>query len=982
MSDLALQYLERLRAKPDPKLAPLLPLELAKTRLEISASAGDENLRGSLQQQAARELEEFLKNSPNHPLAAEAAIHLARISILKGTGLLSRALLIEEKVPQQMELAKARANLAEGAVQLQTAAAKLDAQLIAGNLSTSEKQVLVQAKEQANLDQGIALLQQAQTFVELTEFQRRGELLKKAIEVLEKASKREPKDALTWLATTWLGRCHQENDDPKSARKVYSDVTAESGEQREAAKRLARYFMMQIIAKDASDRRRFSKVQTMGEDWLRMYANFASTLEGRGVQFELANAYLQQGLAPPRNSARARDMLEKAHKIYQVLERTDNEYASRAHETKLQIILSLSQERTRGDISKLTNFEECYLRAQLEVARLNEDAKKLTGAKLEEQRKLHFKNMLTALVRALDLADGNVSADDLNYARYLLTYACLENSDYYAAAVMGEDLARTQPTSPRAPQGGAYALRAYALIVARQEDAGATKEDLEVDRGRLRRLAGYIEHSWPNDSAADIARHVLGLVALGEKNYPEAVAVLERVKPGYSDAPRAYYQLATAAVRAQKEDPKPANGKPGYQERAVAALERIPDPVTAADPATNHAYMNGKLLLADLYYHAKEFDKMQTLVDRLNKKLESMDDKTKAEQRGDLFLRVLYAKLGKAEADYTAGKYAYAYAVVDPIVADWQKSDGSGRLAELKQRDPRLPRAFLALALRAAVQDGKLDQGKGILDFLQKSFPENSVESLVQFVQQLREQVQQLRRRGESAQGDLDKMVANFSKFLDELAKQQDASPRPDLLLFLAQSYSSLDKHERAAELADRVAEPKPDPAKNEGDQRAQQIYRAARLLRARELRLNKDFGAADKALSEILASPWGQNSIEAKKERIVVLEDQERFGGRQGATQAWSTLMLQMKPQVGDNRIKEQYFDCYYHFTYCFYKNALNLKEPARTTNIRKAATYIVKLEEQPDAAVENCKKCFQELLEKEKPLKEQYDLLKKPTP
>jgi TolA-binding protein len=982
MPDLALQYLERLRSRPSPALAALLPLEFAKTRLEIAATLPEARNRAALQKEAGHELEVFLQSSPKHALAPEAALQLARVNVLQGKARLSAARRAEGRGNRQAEFAQARAQLEEAGTQLQAAMGKIDAQIAAGDLPPQEKQELVQSRQQAELDRGINLLEQAQTYFDQSEFQKRGELIKDAIGVLEKASRREPKNATTWLALTWLGRCHQENDDPKSARKLYAEVIAEAGEQRDAARRLARYFMMQTVAGDREDKKALAKAQQQGEDWLRAYPSFSGRAEGFGVQFELANVYLQQARVASKNSARAREMFEKAQKIYQALERSESDFSSQAHDMRLEIILAESQERSHGDIAKLRDFEECYLRAQLEVARLNEETKKDSVDKHDELKREHYKNLVAALERAIDLADATVAPDDLNDARYLLAYAYLENGDYYAAAVTGEDLARTYPRSPRAPLAGAYALRAYALIIAHEEESGSSSEDLQIGRGRLRRLAQYVEHSWPNDPAADIARHVLGLVAMGEKNYPEAVEALERIGASYPESSRVLYQLASAALRAQKEDARPPEGKPGYQERAVAALTRIPEPPRSADPATIQDYLNSKLMLADLYFHAKEYDRMEALAILLQKKLAAYGDKAKAEQSANVLLRTLYAKFGKAEADYSAGKYAEVRALLDPLLGDFQKPEEAARFAELKEKDPKLVRALLGLALCADVEDGQLERGKAALDFLQKSFPDNSVENLVQFVGQLREQLEHLRRRGESARAELEKTIANFSTFLDQLAKQSATASRPDLLLFLAQSYSSLGKHQRAIELTDLIPEPAADPQKKEADQKLVQVYRAGRLLRARELRLDRSFDAADKELADILARPWGAANLEVKRERIFVLEDQEKYGGKQGAIPAWNSLMLQMKPRLQDNKVKEQYFDCYYHFTYCIFKNALNLPEPARTKNIRIAANYIVKLEAQPDAAVEACKKNFQELLEKEPLLKEQHDSLKKVSP
>ena len=89
---------------------------------------------------------------------------------------------------------------------------------------------------------------------------------------------------------------------------------------------------------------------------------------------------------------------------------------------------------------------------------------------------------------------------------------------------------------------------------------------------------------------------------------------------------------------------------------------------------------------------------------------------------------------------------------------------------------------------------------------------------------------------------------------------------------------------------------------------------------------------------------------------------------------------MQSLRPKLQDNRIKEEYFDCYYHLTYCIFKNALKKSDQKlRQRDIHVAASFIARLEEQQDGATDVCKKRFEELLEKEPLLKQEYEALKR---
>src|SRR5262249_43770228 len=98
------------------------------------------------------------------------------------------------------------------------------------------------------------------------------------------------------------------------------------------------------------------------------------------------------------------------------------------------------------------------------------------------------------------------------------------------------------------------------------------------------------------------------------------------------------------------------------------------------------------------------------------------------------------------------------------------------------------------------------------------------------------------------------------------------------------------------------------------------------------------------------------------------------------GAIHEWNKLMLSMQRRMQDNKVKEQYFDCYYHMALCIYRNALKIPdEKKKKQNLHVAANYIARLEAQQDQAAEACKKRFQELMEQEPQLKAEYDELKK---
>lgn len=1044
LSDYALQYLQRLSAKPPADVAVLLPLEMARTRMELAQLQANETRKLALYGQARADLLVFLEKNPKHPLAAEANLDIARLAALQGKNQLSKARRQETTEGEKSELLKARALFVEAGKQLKAAADRIDAQLAAGSKAKTPeaqkaKQPLTQAKLQAELEQAINLLDQAQTYHEgeaVVELKKRAVIVGQAIKAFEKLSQVDEKNPLCWEALVWLGRSHQENDDPISARKVYQRVIT-SQDRDSRASRLARYFQMLVTHDDKNVKDPLEVIRKSAEQWVEWYPNHLASPEGYGVRYELANVYYQQALRLPKAQQvgpKAKELLTKAQRHYQALEQTKNDFSERSRRKRLEIILLTSQDVAKGTVDKLKNFDECFLRAQVEIARMNELAKKdLPKEKLAAQRTQHFQTIIEALNRGLSLADAKVARDDRADARYLLTYAYLAAGDPYRAAVVGEELARAEPKASRAAQAGAYALYAYSQVI--NEERQTPGAEVEAHRNRIRHLALYIEKTWPEEPAADDARFQLGLLLMQAKKYAEAVEVLERISSAFNEAIRAQYQLAMAATQAQREQRPVPKGQKSYEERAVRALKNTPDLPPGADAGTAEVYFLSRLELSRIHYSEKKFADMNLLLEKLGKQLaenQEIDKETKSKLAEAVRGRKLLAQYGVCEELYSKGEFEKVRAELDPVIK--QLEDPTKAAAVIQGSDPRLVSALMGLALRANIQDSQLDRAKEVLAILQKGDPENSRLVLLQLAYQLEKQIQELRQQeGEDAKKQLEQTTANFTTFLAELGKQENLGN--EMAFFLAQSYVSLDKPKEAAGLLTRISEPAPlkgvsepkpppDPT-NPNDKQAVelhrkqveayekevaafkrqmdsyrrdiQVHRASRILLVRALRQAKDYPRALKEADTTLKQPWAQTNMDLQKERIFILEDQGLYGGRGGAVTAWYNLMDRMKNELGNPRVKEVYFECYFYFSRGMYINAQKLPDAKKKADgTRRAAQTMVNLkqalEERQKADTKEGKSNpeldkleeaawarFAELLEKEPPLKQAFEELRK---
>src|SRR5438094_2557850 len=568
--DLALEYLQDLSKKPNlPKdLIAFLPLEMAECRMELAQLENDPDARNRILAQAETEFRQFLAAHANSSQAAGANLQLARIVSQQGMSQLTFALRQDSREARIAEKEKARTKFDLAAGSLTAAATQIDALLKKPDLTAAERRALNRDKRLAQFELGANLFHKANTF---TDDAARSETIGKARDVLKKlVTSSTEKDSLYYEHVAWLARCYAETDDPKNAETQFSEVFRQKGPESEPGKRLAQYFRLQFIERDPSIKpeARPKMIETEASNWLNTYKEYDSSPEGYAVRFLLAKTlFTQAQRLPNQKSAEAQKLYADAEGLLNVVEHADNDFSQEAHELRMQAIFQRSSEISGGDIAKLGNFQECYLRAQYEIHQMGEEqARKAPPAKqkeLEAQRDKRLGSVIEALSRALDMVDDQTSSKDQVEAQYLLTFAYLSSDLPYQAAVLGEDLARRDPKSNRAVTAAGYALEAYAKILAEQEQKGSPKTSLESDRNRVRNLAAFMETTWPKNSTTNLARYQLGLLAIKTNNYADAVAVLSRVTPDYSEYSATQYNLSIfAALPAMRDKAAPPAGQP------------------------------------------------------------------------------------------------------------------------------------------------------------------------------------------------------------------------------------------------------------------------------------------------------------------------------------------------------------------------------------------------------------------------------------
>jgi hypothetical protein len=424
----------------------------------------------------------------------------------------------------------------------------------------------------------------------------------------------------------------------------------------------------------------------------------------------------------------------------------------------------------------------------------------------------------------------------------------------------------------------------------------------------------------------------------------------------------------------------------------VEALRRIPDGVAGPDPSTNYVYVLAKTRLARELFKEKKYKEMEELASALRDKLPGLaldadkagHEKRHEQARSELADITLYAKYGLADAEFAKGNHAAVVKLIDPLVQEVNE----GNLPQVK-KNLQLAMALFSMGLKSNVQLGKLPQTRAVLKALQATTAENEGDAagvtgiLKQLVGLIYQQVAELRKKGDK--GNLKKAVEGFTAILDDLGKQQKA-PTTEFMLLLAQCYGSMEQHEKAAALLEKVPAPGPAAGAAAPDPEAVRLHRGVQILLIRQLRLTGDkdkIARATKLLDEVLGSKekpgWGARDLGALKERGFLLEASGQYA--EAYTKVWVSLVRQLVRVANtDNTKKEHYLECYYHQVYCYYKHAQGYSDAGKkAAALKAAAVQVVQLEKNWEGfGSDASKKRFTELLDKEADLKKEYEQLK----
>ncbi|MFQ3649131.1 MAG: hypothetical protein SNJ75_02270, partial [Gemmataceae bacterium] len=763
------------------------------------------------------------------------------------------------------QLKRAEADLVETAKKLPDPSEMSDPALKKAALA-NQKRIQFEI-EQARFEMGINLYEQSETYLGSSD-EIAAELLGEARRYLDPLASGPPTSPVTWKAMAWQGRIIFQTEKAEDARAKFTQVL--NGARYPAAAegiRLARYFRLLAIREkpDPADTKVAGGpnrlIREAGEAWLNDYRRFHNTPEGFGLKYLLAQTYLATAEDRKLDQQLRNQYRNRARTLLRDVELNENEFSDRARRLKIQTMAA--QGLFKRPINALKTFEDLYIRAQYEAFQLSQDPiqdaqdqlKKLTAAEatatpdekkeiatrkkeleaelkklqepngVEKHREARIALLKEALKTALALPSVAKMTNNLEVAnaRTMYTFWALQTKQYEEAVQVGEEFIRTDPRANQAGLAAAYVLQAYSQqLDALRAKVGNEDETVRKLRDRLFQTAAYIEERWPTDNAGEMARHTAGLQLMREENYPEAIKRLSLVSPGYSNFALVSLQLADLCRKAQAAGSEPIPGDRDvrdYRKRAMLALDRLSVEQLGSDPFINQVTIAGKISLMRDWFTYKRFEQMNALSNDLLGRMDKLrfndePDKDKAirdQLRFELTDLSLYAKYGLAETAAAAGDQAQAAALLDPLVDLLINKNQASQEKENLKKNNRLASGILTIALKANLQQGKIDRTDSVLEALEQITSDDSgstgILQLLAFL--IRTQVEDLRQKGEAA--ELERAIKGYSAIL---AKRTAKLKRtPEIVRQLASCYSSMKVHDKAAKELEAILSEGDDPS-------------------------------------------------------------------------------------------------------------------------------------------------------------------------
>lgn len=864
--DYALFYIDQLAARPQLPLSfkQALPFERAVTLMESARASRNPEKQSEQLDQALAFLDQFVKESPDHPRAGEAnsqradiLLNKARVEIVLSRSPANQGNRAEFQKRAREYVGRAREVFKTAQDQHEAAFKKF-----ASFIDKAKEPDKYEAREKANVSMIRAQLDLAQCTYEEAQTYDAGSpdykrLLNDAAAAFEDMHQRHRTVVAGLFARVYQGKCFEEQGDLQKALGIYNEMLAHPGDDGAMTRLKDQTLQFKLICLNSKERGDHQLVVDLGEEWLKKHAVEARTRVGLGIRWEVARALEMLGDRRELPKSEAQRIWREAREQAQQVNRFPGEFrdVSMALMQRLDVKIG-GKERLpdkfdtafglgRTMVTAIKDTKDA-LDASVRARKPAEDIKKQQqdlNAQLVDAAKM--------LELALRLATRQDDPKSVTQARFYYAYVNFQMRRNYEAAILGEYVALTADKDDSTIGSEAAYLAMIAYIQA-FNDNKAQGDSKDVDMSFIVKAANLIVAKWPDSDKANDARLTLGRMYSQLKRPVQAAEWYGKVPaadPKFPEAQlasgQAYWTAYLSAPRMAESDRPNAVQLADWQRQAQDLLRNGIAKMSAAAPKEGAApgeLIAGKMSLSQILIAlGQDLEAIKLLLDEPQSVIKAV------------------------------------------TVADEAKRPDKGVQSRVFATET------YKLLLRAYIGGGKLDEARDTMKTLEKVAGGGSAagadvtELYVGLGKLLREELDRFKAAGETAR--FQKLMTSFETFLNDLYQRKDGQTFGSLS-WIGETYFALgeampDEPARAVSFFDKSANAYQQIlslAEQQPDLLAPEQMAAVKVRLVRSYRLKKDFEAAERLILEVLSKH--DKELGVQSEAALVYQDWGASGG------------------------------------------------------------------------------------------------------
>ena len=620
--DYAILYLDQIATNPNTpaEIKQVIPYEKAKTLQASSKVARSPEKQVEQLDQALAFLEQFVKENPTHPIAADANSDRATIMLNK-----AQAEIMQSKSPsaQKRQLqTSAREHLTKARGVFQTAFDQHEANFkkfpVFIDQTKEPEQYATRAKIEQNmmsasLSLAICTFEEAHTYDSTAAEYK--QLLTKAADEFEKMHQKYRTQVGGLTARAWQGKCFEEMNDINKALGIYKEILDHPAETGPLSQLKTQTLYFKLICLNSAEKKDYRVVADLAEEWMKKHPNDQLSRLGLSIQYQEALAYEALGDNKELLKADQETFWKKSRTISMNIQKFNSEHKDVAVALTQRLQVKLGG----GKDDKINDFDTAFGLARQAFLEAGETKKEIDEAsKSKATTPDHLAKLNAARANYLDdaekyfgLALTLVKTDDdkksVPQARLFYAHVKYNLKQYFEAAVLGQFVARTaDKDDPLALDGAYLAMAAY---VQAYNDNKAPTDQKGEDLQMIIRASNLIAQRWPSSDKANDAYMMLGQMLSVQKKPADAAMWYGKVPesdPKYAQAQlaagQAYWSAYISAARMIAAERPNAEQLTQWQKSAQdhlrVGIKKLTD--TAPKEASPPELIGAKMTLAQI----------------------------------------------------------------------------------------------------------------------------------------------------------------------------------------------------------------------------------------------------------------------------------------------------------------------------------------------------------------------------------------------